>query len=128
MLMALGAFRFEVSTAAYNSLRDVAEYRWAPQDRVGVEPALQYLGPGPRTVEIDGVIFPLYAGGLDQINRMRRMAAGGAALLMVSGRGDVLGLWVIERVEETTSHHLRHGEPRKQEYRLALRHYLEEAA
>lgn len=128
MLMALGPYRFEVATAAYQTLRDVAEYRWQAQDRVGREPVLQFVGPGGRTVEVDGVIYPHHAGGLGQVAEMRRLASGGAPLLMVSGRGDVMGLWVIERVEETTSSHLRFGEARKQEFRLALRHYPEDDA
>jgi len=127
MLMALGEFRFSVATAAYDRLRDVAAYRWTAQDRLGRAPALQYLGPGERTVELDGTIYPHHKGGLGQVDRMREMARMGEPLLMVSGRGDVLDLWVITRVEEDQSHHLRAGEPRKQAFRLALQFYGEDA-
>jgi len=126
MLMALGEFRFSVETAAYETLRDIASYRWSSQDRIGRPPALQYLGPGERTVELDGTIYPSYRGGLGQLDRMRALAAQGEPLLMVSGRGDVMGLWVITRVEEDQSHHLRAGEPRKQGFRLALTFYGED--
>lgn len=127
MLMALGELRFSVEAAAYDRLRDVAAYRWTAQDRLGRTPALQYLGPGERTVELDGTIYPHHRGGLGQVDRMRALAALGEPLLMVSGRGDILGLWAIARVEEDQSHHLRAGEPRKQTFRLALQYYGEDA-
>ena len=68
-MMALGGYRFGVSTAAYRELTRAAEYRWAAQERLGRLPARQYLGPGS---ELSGVIHPLI------LPKAAAFAAGGA--------------------------------------------------
>ena len=37
-MLALGAYRFSVDTAAYQELRRTAEYRWRAQERLGKPP------------------------------------------------------------------------------------------
>ncbi len=132
VMLALGGYRFSVDTAAYQTLRRVNEYRWPAQDRIGREPARQYVGPGNQTVELDGIIYPHYRGGLGQLDTMRTEAGKGAPLMLVASadarKGTVLGRWVIERIEETQSAHLPGGAPRKVAFRLALAYYGEDGA
>lgn len=125
-MMALGPYRFSVAAAAYQTLRRSMEYRWATMNRVGRRPALQYVGPGVESIGLDGEIYPQYAGGLHQVARMRAIAGQGVPLFLVSGRGDALGRWAIQSVEETGSVFLADGAARKIEFRVDLKHYGED--
>lgn len=117
-----------IATVAHQRLRRRAEYRWPAQERIGVRPARQYLGPGAEEIDLDGVIYPLderiypTGDGWDQVPRLRAAAAGGAPLLMASGLGEVMGWWVILEVEETQTPGWR-GVATKIDVRLRLAHY-----
>ncbi len=54
VMLQLGDYPFGLDTAAYQRLRRVAEYRWPAQDRIGRDPALQYVGPGRQRIEETG--------------------------------------------------------------------------
>ncbi|EEE38308.1 putative phage tail protein U [Rhodobacteraceae bacterium KLH11] len=56
-MMALGSFRFGMTNGAYQKFSRSAGYRWNEVDRIGREPALQYLGPGAQEIAIEGVIY-----------------------------------------------------------------------
>ena len=125
-MMALGEYRFSVSTAAYQEFTHSAEFRWASQERLGRLPARQYLGPGEETISLRGVLHPHYRGGLGQIDAMRAEAARGEPLEMSEGTGRIWGKWVITRVEETRRVFDADGAPRRIEFRLQLARYGEE--
>jgi len=123
VMMALGAYRFSISTAAYQEMSRAAEYRWAAQERVGAGDALQFTGAGPETIEIAGVIFPHYRGGLGQLESMRLQASLGVPLPLISGTGRMLGLWAVESVREDQRIFARRGAPLRVEFSLRLRRY-----
>lgn len=127
-MLALGDFRFEIGTAAYQTLVRTQAYRWEKQDRIGRLPALQFVGADLQTVELDGVIYPAFRGGLGQVRAMRALAARGEPLDLVAGTGDVLGRWCIVEVSETGSVFLDDGRPRKIEFALKLQEYGEDEA
>lgn len=123
VLMGLGPFRFSVAGAVYQQLTREVTARWPVQERVGRRPALQFTGPGEERLTLAGTIYPHYTGGLDQIRGMRAQAQAGAPLMMVSGLGDVYGLWVITSVRDTESFLRADGLPRKVEFTLELSAY-----
>lgn len=123
IMMRLGRFSFSVDTAAYQELTRASEYRWASQDRIGQIPALQPVGPGDDTINLNGTVYPGHRGGTGQLDEMRSTAAAMKPLILVDGRGFVHGRWVIERVEEGQSVFAHQGVPRKQTFRLQLRKY-----
>ncbi|ETX03575.1 MAG: tail protein (plasmid) [Candidatus Entotheonella factor] len=125
-MLALGDFRFAVDTAAYQTLQRTSAYRWPGQERLAREPALQFTGPGTETLTLDGVIYPAFRGGLGQLDAMREMAARGEPLLLVDGLGQVRGQWVITQIEESQSHFLPKGIPRKMTFTLSLQRYGED--
>ncbi|SMH59495.1 phage tail protein [Azospirillum agricola] len=127
IMLGLGDFRFEVGTAAYQSMKRSQSFRWGKQDRIGRSPALQFTGPDLQTVELTGVIHPAFRGGLGQIPRMREMAALGTPLELVAGTGTVLGLWCITEVSETGTVLTDDGRPRKVEFTLKLQEYGDDA-
>ena len=125
-MLALGEYRFSVSTAAYQELSYSTEYRWPSQPRLGRRPARQYLGPGEETVALHGVIHPHYRGGIGQIEAMRAEAKKGLPLNLNGGDGRVWGRWCILRIEETRRIFDAGGTPRRVEFRLQLARYGED--
>ena len=126
MMLALGPYRFSLNTSAYQSLKRSSEYRWPSIERIGKEPLLQAIGPGCDRIDLDGVIYPHFRGGLGQINAMRDSAAKQEPLMLINGQGNVLGRFVITQIEESQNTFLADGAPRKIEFRLSLEHYGEE--
>jgi len=126
VMMALGAFRFGVTGGSYQSLRRVAQYRWAKLDRAGRDPALQFMGPDAEEITLEGVIHPHYRGGLRQVEFMRSAARTGQPMMLVDGLGWVWDRWAIINVDETKTVLMADGAPRQIDFRLLLRAYGED--
>lgn len=127
IMMALGDYRFSLSTAAYDSLKRTDSWRWATQERLTRAPAKQFMGRGDTKISLDGTIYPHYRGGLGQLARMRVEADKGTPLILVDGLGNVWGKFVIEEVQETTTHHMANGVPLKIDFNLNITAYGEDS-
>lgn len=125
-LMKLGEYTFSIDSAAYQSLSRTTEYRWRSQSRVGRLPAQQFIGPGGERLSLDGVIYPYFKGGLNQLDAMRAEAGKGEPLMLVDGTGHIWQQWVINQVEETHKILFEDGTPRLVEFRLQLSRYGED--
>lgn len=124
-MMALGAFRFCIDTAAYQDLRRESSYNWMEQERIGSTPLLQYTGQGSDSITLDGVIYPETKGGSGQISLMRLQADLGLPLPLISGTGNYFGLWCIAGIREGQEIFWANGRPRKQTFSIALKKYGE---
>ena len=122
-MLQLGAYQFSIDSAAYQSLTRTTEYRWGRQARIGTNDALQFTGLGPETIELEGVIYPEYKGGLGQLDKMRLQASIGIPLLLVSGVGKIMGLWVVEGVTEGQRVFRTKGVPARQEFTMRIARY-----
>lgn len=122
VMMKLGPYMFSVGTAAPRQMARTARYSWPSQARVGERPLLQWTGPGEERIELEGVIYPEYKGGLRQVQAMRELAGLGKRWLLVDSLGVVYGLWSILQVEETGAVFDKHGAPRRINFRLQLEH------
>ena len=111
VMMMLGPYPFMLRSAAPQTVARRSDYRWQRQDRIGRKPAHQFLGAGVDEITLSGEILPHFAGGYGQIDAMRLLAGRGKPLLLVSGRGDVLGDWVITGIEEEGSEFRADGAP-----------------
>lgn len=120
MLMALGQFVFGMSTLAYQDMQRQNQWRHPSHSRVGAMPARQYVGPGDETISLKGVLAPELTGKTKTLDELRSMAGTGQAWALVSGTGEVLGAYVIESINETGSHFLPDGTPRRIDFTLAL--------
>ena len=123
VMMQLGFFQFSIDGATYQRLSRSVEYRWARQARIGTNDALQFTGLGPETIEIEGVIYPHFRGGLKQVDRMRTQASLGLPLTLVSGIGKVLGLWVVEGITEGQEVFASRGVPQRQDFTMRMTRY-----
>ena len=128
IMMALGRFRFGLSTAAYQRLQRRTDYPWQTQNRLGRKPARQKTHDGDDQITLSGVIHPHFRGGLGQLDAMRTEAARDEPLQLVDGKGVVYGLWVILSLHEGASEFFADGAPRAQNFRLQLGAYGEDAA
>lgn len=122
-MMALGSYRFSIDSAAYQALKHSQAYRWQAQERLQRRPAMQFLGAGEESIELSGVIYPHFKGGLKQLDAMRIEASKGQPLLLVDGLGFVWGQWVITQVDEGQSFFQANGQPLKQSFQLKLVNY-----
>jgi len=139
VLMTLGdarqQFRFAIDTAAYQSLKRSTEWRWPAQDRLWSDRARQFTGRGNDEITLEGVILPAFKGGLGQLKALRaladqalRDASGARPLTLVTGYGDVLGQWIITRLDEEQPTIGPSGAPLEQRFTLTLAAYGEDMA
>jgi phage protein U len=122
-MMALGAFRFSLDTAAYQDFKRSQTYRWQSQERLLRRPALQFIGLGEETIELNGLIYPHFRGSLTQVETMRIVASKGSPLVLVDGLGFVWGQWVIKQISEGQTVFQPNGQPLKQTFQLSLSRY-----
>lgn len=127
VMLMLGGFKFSLNTAAFQRLERSTSYRWPAQQRVGREDALQFTGPGEDRITIPGVVYPDFRGGLFQVETLRAIANDGRPLRLISSGGAILGLWVIESIDEVQSEFKPDGSPRRQEFSLRIRKYSSDA-
>ena len=127
MMMILGVYRFAISSAAFQILRRQSEYRWQEVNRIGTDPALQFTGFGAETIDLDGVIYPHFKGGLRQVTLMRAEAGLGKPLFLISGNGNAFGKWCIVKISENQSSFMKDGAPLKIEFSISLKRYGEDA-
>lgn len=126
IMMMLGEYRFCINTAAYQTLTRTTEYNWESQKRLNSEPALQFMCAGSDSININGIIYPQFKGGLEQVSAMRGAAGSGKPLMLVSGNGEVFGRWCITNVSETQTGFYKNGIPQKISFALTLAKYGED--
>lgn len=128
VMMMLGPYQFGLDTAAFQELNRNTEWRWPSQDVFDSRPTLQFTGWGQDTITLPGVIFPEYWGGTTQIDDLRALGNTGKPQLLIDGRGNVLGQWVITSVGERGSVFAQGGVARRQEFTVNLSRYQEDGA
>lgn len=126
MMMILGVYRFAIKSSAYQTLKRQSEYKWQEINRIGSNPTLQFTGFGVETIDLEGVIYPHFNGGLRQITLMRAQAGLGKPLFLISGNGFAFGRWCIAKINENQSNFLKDGSPRKIEFSITLKRYGED--
>ena len=121
--MALGVYRFSLSTAAYQAFDRTTQYTWPVHQRAGATPLLQFTGGGNDEIVLRGTIFPEFQGGTNQIDLMRVEAGLGTPLTLISGFGNYYGLFAIANISEQQAIFWPDGTPRKQEFIISLVRY-----
>ena len=127
VMLQLGQYVFSLDTAAYQRLKRSYPYTWQPQARTGREPAQQYTGPGAQQITLNGTMYPLFRGGLGQIDALKQEADQGKPLMLVDGTGMIWGRWCIQEITETRTLFHRDGTLMKIEFILQLIAYGEDA-
>ncbi|MGB5954193.1 phage tail protein [Pseudomonas sp.] len=114
----LKPYYFNLDTAAFDELTRKTAFRWAGQERLTREIAQQAVGQGEDRLTIKGAIFPLFRGGIGQLNELRSIGRRLQPLTLTTGYGEVLGTWCLLSVDEEQGALLAGGIPRKQSFSL----------
>jgi uncharacterized protein len=119
-LMTLGMFVFGMSTAAYQDLQRSREWRHATSERHGARDAAQFIGPGPDTVTLAGLLVPEVAGTFSSLETLATMADAGDTYPLIDGLGRIFGHYRITRMEEQHLSVMAGGLPRHVGFRIEL--------
>ena len=127
-LMRLGPFAFHVHSLAYRQLGREDRWRWAQLDLLGTQSVLHYIGKGTSRLKFSGTLYPLMdLGGIRtggrHIDEVRSIADAGTPLILVTGVGEVLGRWVIQKINSSQEFFLQDGQARKDDYNIELSSY-----
>lgn len=125
-LLRLGNFSFSVSSAAHQQLSRSREYRWEKVDRLGRAPARQFMGVGDDTIQLQGVMFPEFAGGGYAVDKLCAQAGSGEPFLLLDHFGSVLGEFCILTVADVHEELDMWGVARKINFSLSLGAYGED--
>lgn len=120
MLMSLGDFVFEVNTAPFETHSHSASQRIGSNNRYNQRPAQQHTGQGDETRTINGTIYPCHTGGASNLNTLNKMADTGEASILVTGTGDILGWYLIKKIDQNHSHLTPDGISQKITFTLDL--------
>lgn len=120
MMMALGLFVFGMHTVAYQELQRQTDWRHPSTNRVGTNPARQFLGRGNDTITLPGVLVSGLTGTQISLDTLRIMADTGKAWTLIEGTGRIYGIFVIESISETRSYLFKDGAARRIEFTLTL--------
>lgn len=120
VLLYLGEFVFAPRGDGLTGMSRKSKARLAPQELIQRIAPVQFVGPGARTISIEGVIRPEYQGGLGQIEAMHQACDDGAPRVLTTGYGHVLGEFMIESIAEKRKYLAAYGIPRKIEFSIDL--------
>ncbi|MFG0549698.1 phage tail protein [Pseudomonas sp. yb_9] len=121
MMLALGMFVFSLHTLAYQEMQRQTDWRHAANNRVGTQPALQFLGRGEDAITLPGLLLPELAGTTVSLDALRQMADTGKAWPLVEGTGRLLGLWVIESLSDNRTVFFQDGAARRIDFTIKLK-------
>lgn len=119
-LLTLGMFVFGMDTIAFNEIQRRLASRHADSDRFGARAASQYLGPGPETLSITGVLIPELAGKFSHMARLEEMQASGENWPLIDGVGRIWGNYRIDNNDQRMSEFIAGGLTRKVEFTIEL--------
>lgn len=126
VMMRLGEFGFGIDSATYTAISTNTKAKWASVDRIGINPARQFVG-WDQSKSIKGIVYPFWRGGRTQIPAMRQMVKSGLPLLLVDGLGGVHGYWCLEGLQDGESHFGPGGVAMKWDFSLELSFYGDRA-
>jgi phage protein U len=120
MMLTLGLFVFQLQTVPYQSLQRNVDYRWPSNSRVGLRPALQFLGVNEEKITLSGVLMPEITGGRISLLALHLMADEGKAWPLLEGTGTIYGMFVVNSISETHTEFFSDGSARSIEFSLTL--------
>lgn len=126
VMLMLGDFEFSIDALTYRELSREANWRWSAQERIGQADLLQFTGKEQRAVTLQGEAHAFFRKGVGAIDELYDLADKSEPLQLVSGAGDVLGYWVIEKFSDSTTKFLPAGTPRHKTFSIGIRHYADD--
>lgn len=105
-------------------LRCSKENRWNTIECIHKAPLLQNIGQGVENIDLEGVIYLNNSNGLNQLKNLKESIENQVSYPLVDNTGNVLGQFVITRLEEKQTSYFSCGLAKKVEFSLSLRSYV----
>lgn len=125
----LGDVVFSFNSVTFQDIGRVSSFRFAIVERLKRRPAVQGVGKGLETIEISGVYYPQYRGGMGLISPLRNLLDQGDPVNFTCSWQRVnenLGRWVLETLDEKRMIQYKNAIPGKIEFSASLKQYGEE--
>lgn len=114
-MLSFGPHKFTPTNIKYNK-----ENRWSIIECIGKMPLLQNIGQGVENIDLEGIIYLHNFNGLNQLKNLKEAEV---PYSLVDNAGNVLGQFVIIRLEEKQTSFFPAGLPRKVEFNLSLKRF-----
>ncbi|ADW80172.1 MULTISPECIES: phage tail protein [Wolbachia] len=102
------------------SLKYSKENRWSVIECIGNMPLLQNVGQGVENIDLEGIIYLHSSKNLSQLKNIKEAEEPHT---LVDSMGNVLGHFLITRLEEKQTSFFPCGLPKKVEFNLSLKRY-----
>ena len=119
-MLALGQFVFEQKNLPYQEMQQQLAWRHPAGNRIGQRPAHQFTGPEDEKITLTGILIPELTGGEAAISQIRDMGDEGLSWPLITGMGEILGMFVVESLNISRSVFFQDGMARRIEYTLNL--------
>lgn len=119
-LAALGMFAFTTDSTLFEKLTRSREWRHERTERFGAIAASQFVGPGAEKITLTGRLVPEVLGRYGALETLVDMADTGDAYTLMDGRGNVLGDFTIDRVDEGHDNFTENGMARVKDFTIEL--------
>jgi Phage protein U len=97
------------------------DYRWPENNRVGQRATSQFLGVDTETITLSGQLLPELTGGRLSLLTLQTMAEQGRAWPLIEGSGTIYGMFVIQKISQTSTHFFPDGQPRQINFDITLK-------
>ncbi|TXE74238.1 phage tail protein [Serratia nevei] len=121
MMLTLGLFVFMLRTVPYQTMNRQMDYRWPENNRVGQRATSQFLGVDTETITLSGQLLPELTGGRLSLLTLQTMAEQGRAWPLIEGSGTIYGMFVIQKISQTSTHFFPDGQPRQINFDITLK-------
>ena len=122
-MMQLGDFQFVVPSTAYQQIKKSYDYRWEQQNTLGKMASLQYTGRPAEVISFSGVSYTDISYNRNFPDTLKAMADRAKPYLLISGNGEILGEFVIEKLAFEVEDFYANGIPRKTSFSVDLLRY-----
>lgn len=103
MLYQLGLLTIDVTPFNAHAVDRSSSADYAAKDVVGTMRPREFTGEGEEQVSLKGRLFPEKFGGLGGLSALDMMRKSGQPQLLMRGDGSLLGWFVIESVNESST-------------------------
>jgi uncharacterized protein len=119
------------NTAGLETIQTVTQATWVSQQRLSRAPAMQYLGPGNKSITIAGRLYPKSFGGLGTLSQLEALSVAGKPLPFIrytlgsqQAQGTVNGdNYVIMGIQKAEQKISSDGVPFRVDFSLELMRY-----
>ncbi|MDN5248402.1 MAG: phage tail protein [Wolbachia endosymbiont of Tyrophagus putrescentiae] len=117
-MLSFGSYKFSPTSIKYSK-----ENRWSTIECISKIPSLQNIGQGVENIDLEGVIHLHNLNGFNQLKSIKEAEKNQAPHTLVDSLGNVLGMFVVVRLEEKHTSFFPCGLPKKVEFSLSLKRY-----